>query len=192
LQTLWEVIQSLLATQPRIVSAGYSHHDDADALDHDARERLHRIVGDDPGVNVAALADRAGLTRSTARYHLRVLEQTGVLASAKISGKRRYFRATGDGDGDAEWHAALRDQTTADVVEVIGREGPVSGSTLAAELDRDPSTVSHHLNRLEEAGLVERERDGRAIVNRLTDAAREALATPAARERAERSRGSAD
>jgi DNA-binding transcriptional ArsR family regulator len=42
-------------------------------------------------------------------------------------------------------------------------------------VDRDASTVSHHLSRLEADGLVERERDGPAVVNRLAPATRAAL-----------------
>ncbi|APW96310.1 transcriptional regulator [Halobiforma lacisalsi AJ5] len=39
----------------------------------------------------------------------------------------------------------------------------------------DPSTVSHHLSSLEEDGLVVRERDGPAIVNRVAPEVEPAL-----------------
>jgi DNA-binding MarR family transcriptional regulator len=62
------------------------------------------------------------------------------------------------------------------VLRTPAREGPGSGRDVAAALDRDSGTVSHHLSRLEEDGLVERDRDGRSIVNRLTPTAEAALA----------------
>ena len=191
-RSLLEAVRVWLTSLPRVLSVGaYSRHADSDALDHEARERLYEIVAREPGVNVATLAERSDLARSTARYHLRVLERDGALESANIRGKRRYFRAA-DGEDDAAWHAVVRDDTTAAVIEAIDRHEPASGSTLAAELDRDPSTISHHLDRLEEAGAIERERDGRAVVNRLTAAAREALTAPPGAESADRTRGSAD
>jgi DNA-binding transcriptional ArsR family regulator len=62
------------------------------------------------------------------------------------------------------------------VLVTLAKEGDASVSTIADALDRDPSTVSHHLSRLEEDGLVERERDGRSKVNRLAPATEAALA----------------
>lgn len=61
------------------------------------------------------------------------------------------------------------------VLEAVARLEPTSGSELAATLDRDPSTVSHHLSRLADAGLVKRERDGPALHNSLAPEARPAL-----------------
>ena len=48
-------------------------------------------------------------------------------------------------------------------------------SDLADDLCRDPSTISHHLQRLEEDEIIARERQGRAVVNRLSSDARTAL-----------------
>lgn len=76
----------------------------------------------------------------------------------------------------SELQAAVDEAGPADVLRTLAREGPGFGRDVAAALDRDPSTVSHHLSRLEEDGLVERERDGRSIVNRLTSTAEATLA----------------
>jgi DNA-binding transcriptional ArsR family regulator len=53
---------------------------------------------------------------------------------------------------------------------------PATGATLAEATGRDPSTVSHHLSTLADEGLVERRREGRAVVNTLTPAAEETVA----------------
>ena len=74
-----------------------------------------------------------------------------------------------------ELAAALDDEGTAEVLHALARLGASHGGRLADELDRDASTVSHHLSRLEDAGLVEREREGRAVVNRLAPEVRAML-----------------
>ncbi len=61
------------------------------------------------------------------------------------------------------------------MLDAVARREPASVGELADELGRDPSTVTHHLKRLEEDGLVERERDGRAVVNRLSPEAKTAF-----------------
>jgi DNA-binding transcriptional ArsR family regulator len=151
---------------------GYSLYDDSDPLENDQRGQLYGAITDSPGVRLAALVDRSDASRSTVRYHLRVLEREGLVTSVTLWGNRRLYP---EDDCDPEMAAALSDETSVEFLEAIGRTEPVSGSELAAELDRDDSTVTHHLTRLEDLGLVVRERDGRAIANRLAPHARQAL-----------------
>lgn len=96
------------------------------------------------------------------------------MASAKPRGKRRYYPAAAD---DFELAAALSEPASAAVLEALADAGEARVGQLADDLDRDPSTVSHHLQRLADDGLVERERRGRAVVNRLADPVADALAT---------------
>jgi len=151
---------------------GYSRYDDSDPLDHDARAALYDAVRAQPGVYLSALSERADVNLSTARHHVRVLEDENLVASAKLRGKRRYYPSTTE---DVELAAALSDPATAAVLEALADVGEAHVGLLADELDRDPSTVSHHLQRLADDGLVERERRGRAVVSRLTDAVADAL-----------------
>lgn len=85
-----------------------------------------------------------------------------------------------DAEGDAaeslEFEASDIPEDVENETEDTTDEGPDSVSDLAERLDRDPSTVTHHLDRLAEDGIVERERDGRAVVNKLADSARIAMA----------------
>jgi DNA-binding transcriptional ArsR family regulator len=59
--------------------------------------------------------------------------------------------------------------SVAGLLDALADLGTAHVGLLAEELDRDPSTVSHHLQRLADDELVVRERDGRAVVNRLAD-----------------------
>lgn len=65
--------------------------------------------------------------------------------------------------------AALGDPTRRTIVEQLGR-APASAGDLAARLPVTRQAVAKHLNVLEDAGLVEGERDGRRVVFRLTPA----------------------
>lgn len=150
----------------------YSRYDDSDPLEHDARAEVYEVVNGAPGAYLSKVADRADLPLSTARHHIRVLEREELVSGAKVRGKRRFYPAYTSG---IELAAALDDEATAAVIDAVARFGSASVSDIAAELDRDPSTVSHHLSRLAEDGIVVRERDGRAVINRLSPEARTAL-----------------
>ncbi|MFC7077102.1 winged helix-turn-helix transcriptional regulator [Haloarcula halophila] len=152
--------------------AGYALHSE-DPLEHETRADLAAAIEDNPGAYLSELADASDASMSTVRYHLKVLEREDVVTPVKIRGKRRYF--PGDEPTD-ELAAALADDATETVLRALATVGPASVSALADELDRDPSTVTHHLDRLQESGLVERERDGRAVVNALAPTAAAAMA----------------
>jgi predicted transcriptional regulator len=150
----------------------YSRYDDSDPLEHAARADVFDVVEETPGTYLSEVAERADLPLSTVRHHVRVLEREDLLTGAKVRGKRRFYPAY---SGDLELAAALNDDATAVVLDALSRLGGSSVSELADELERHPSTVTHHLQRLEEDGLVVREREGRAVVTRLSAQTRAAL-----------------
>ncbi|RBI61502.1 hypothetical protein DMJ13_12370 [halophilic archaeon] len=154
----------------------YGGSDESDPLDHEVRAELYERVERTPGVYLSQLDDGTDVSLSTVRHHLRTLEDEGLVSSAKLRGKRRFF----PDDEDVELTAALADPATAAVLDAVARREAASVGELADDLDRDPSTVSHHLSRLADDGLVERERDGRTVVSRLTATAEAAFAGPVA------------
>ncbi|RQG97761.1 winged helix-turn-helix transcriptional regulator [Natrarchaeobius chitinivorans] len=152
---------------------GYQRFSDDDPLEHDARSAIYKEIRSSPGTYLAEISDETGVPVQTARYHLRILEFENLVSRKDVRGHRRYFPIDTE---SAELDAALNDEATAAVLYALADDGPDSVSGLADTLDRDPSTVTHHLGRLEEDGLVERERDGRAVVNRLSADAERLLA----------------
>ena len=142
-----------------------------DPRENETRRRIYEAVERSPGTYIARLAETTSTPRSTVRYHLRVLEETGLVRSETVRGKQRYV-AAGLDDEEATLATAYADEATATVLDALARTMPASVSELAEEIDRTPGTVSHHLDRLETAGLVERERSGNAVLNTLAGPAR--------------------
>ena len=64
---------------------------------------------------------------------------------------------------------ALADPTRLAVVRRLLEGGPGHVGELNQELELDQSLLSHHLKGLRAAGLVESERDGKAVRYRLAD-----------------------
>jgi len=151
----------------------YSRYDDSDPLEHEDRATAFEAIDDSPGVYLTELSEQTGVTLSTLRHHVRVLEREDLIVAARVRGRRRFYPAYTE---DVELAAAMNDEATAAVVDALARLGAASVSELADAVDRDASTLTYHLQRLEADGLVVRERDGRAIVNRLAPEARDALA----------------
>lgn len=160
------VIDSLVDRLPDVgplvvlAPAGYSRHDDSDPLNHETRLEIYEQVTASPGTYVTEVATATDTPLSTVRYHVRVLEGEDLVREKRLTGKRRLFpeRST-----DVAVHAALNDDSTATIVDAIDRLDQPTVSVLADETGRSDSTVSYHLSRLEESGVVVRERDGNRV-----------------------------
>lgn len=147
-----------------LLFAGYSRYDNSDPLKNRVRKRVYDAVKGSPGTYTVELARTTRIPRSTVRYHVRILEEEKLIFSEKILGRQRYFPR---GTDNIELIAALKDEASRSVLAAIHRLEPVSGSHLASDLDRAPSTISYHLSRLTEMGLVEQEHENGAVLNRL-------------------------
>lgn len=159
-----------------VALGGYQRYANDDPLEHDARAAIYEHLQQFPGSYLTKVSTETGVPLSTVRYHVRVLEFENLVRNATLRGRRRYFPL---GTAPNELDAALNDDAPTAVLETLVREGADSVSGLAEKLDRDPSTITHHLQRLEEDGLVERERDGRAVVNRVVPEVEAALLSTA-------------
>ncbi|WP_254821181.1 helix-turn-helix domain-containing protein [Haloglomus halophilum] len=150
----------------------YSRYDDSDPLELDARRHVYEAISDQPGEPITAVSDRADVNLSTARHHVKVLEREGLVATGRVRNCERFYPA---GTDDLELAAAMADECTADILDALVRLEPASVSGLAEAVDRSPSTVTHHLQKLEDDDIVVRERNGRSVENKLSAAARAAL-----------------
>ncbi len=133
-----------------------------DVLEHPNRRELATAIREGEGVSTPQAADRVDLSLSTVRYHLRRLEEAGVVCSREAGGTLYWFPA-GQAQATLDKQAVLSIGRTRDVFEAI-REAPGTGlRQLAERLDAYPSLVHPVVDRLVEAGLVERERHGRTV-----------------------------
>ena len=155
-------------------------NDGEDPLEHDLRDDLVRWVEASPGTTLTELSDRTEASLSTVRHHLRVLEGERLLRSRKIRGNRRFFPHDAENE---ELIAALESEPTATIVATLRDRGAATVGELVDAVDRSYSTVSYHLGRLDDEGVIVREREGATKVTELAPATRAALgADPRATE----------
>lgn len=132
------------------------------ALDHPVRRSLHGIVAGEPGIHYQAVVQKVGLGHGAVEHHLRRLVADGEIVVVRSDGYTCYFPKGVD-------HRAAR---TAGVLKSAGarkvfaavQETPGAAVTdIAKSTGLSPGTVSHHLKRLRERGVVESWRDGRTV-----------------------------
>lgn len=149
-----------------VILLGYSRYDNSDPLEHEGRAVVFDAIEETPGIYLSAMRGHTDLSLSTLRHHLRVLEREELILSVKVHGKRRFYPADTE---RIELTAALNEEATSNVIDALCHLGLATVSELADELDRDPSTVTHHLQRLEDDDIVRRKRSGRVVMNCLVE-----------------------
>lgn len=152
-------------------SSGLAREDTENVLEQPTRERVYDSIRESPGIGLERLVETTAVTKSTVRYHTRILRSAGLIDSTTVAGTLRFAPA----EVDVDVAGVLGVDATRTVLEAVAEHEPASVATVAEATDRAPSTVSHHLSALEERGVVDRERAGEAVVTRLTDRTRSVI-----------------
>lgn len=153
----------------------YGRHDGSDPLEHETRERIHERVSAAPGRTLTELSEALDTPLSTVRHHVKVLERERVVVSRKLRGNRRLYPL---GAEHAELAAALHEESSAAVLAALHDQGRATVGEVVDHVEKSYSTVSYHLSRLADEGLVVQEREGRRTVSRLAPDVESLLEAP--------------
>lgn len=141
----------------------YSRITPGDVLDHETRAAAYELLRKQPGLSLGEIAEELGAARSTVRHHVRKLEEAGMVRHV-TEGRCRIHYPTGREEEAVAEHL-LRHPKRARIVELLGIR-PLSLVELAHVMEANPGSVHFHLNKLTEAGLVERHENGSVVYRR--------------------------
>lgn len=128
-------------------------------LEPEARRQVLETVLTYPALRLAEIARHTGLAPNLVDYHLEALLDAELVVEATFEGHRRFYPLPvpgAPGVADAEWLAVLREPVRLQVALRLVQESPATHTALAEEAGVSKSTLSHHLGRLVEVGLLQR------------------------------------
>lgn len=128
-----------------------------EVLDHETRAAVYSLLKERPGLSLQEISEELDLSRSTARHHLRVLEDADMIGH-RAQGRCRVHFPVGRRSEAVREHL-LSHPTRQAIVEMVHDE-PRSLVEMARELEANPGAVAFHLDKLTEAGLIERYENG--------------------------------
>lgn len=124
------------------------------------RRRLFEAIKRTPGIHLREVVRALSLPYGTAEYHLRVLEQEGLVRSVADDNFRRYYPSD-FAFADRAVLGLLRKRPVRRIVMALLDRGELTHQDLVAAAGLKPSTLSYHLTRLEQLKVVRLRRDGR-------------------------------
>ena len=133
------------------------------------RKEIFEYISENPGEHLAGITRQFGMSSSSARHHLDVLEWSDRIVSHK-SGKQKHFypnqngyRQYTQGFEYKEIMAILKNDTCRGMVKVIINNDKANQKMIASALQIHPSTVNWHAKRLRSAEIIFKSRDGKDI-----------------------------
>jgi predicted transcriptional regulator len=145
------------------------HDDEEDVLELETRKEIFEHVRANPGVHFSQLKRDLEMETGLLQHHLRTLEDYDVLTSEDHQGKRRLFVAQELDEEERAILSSLRYETTRHILLFLLEERKARNREIAEELGVSPATVSWHVSRLVENGIVSEVRDGRTTRYTVTD-----------------------
>jgi DNA-binding MarR family transcriptional regulator len=133
-------------------------------LDNDVRNRVHECITTTPGVTIKEITQLLGVGWGTAVYHLARLEQERLIVSERHRQFRRYYK-NGGGivNDDKTAFSELKNPMTQRLAAEIASHPGAMQKELCATVGISPSLAHKHLNRLEEAHLLTKQREWKTV-----------------------------
>jgi predicted transcriptional regulator len=119
----------------------------------DTKARLLQYIEENPGIRYRELLRMAGLVNGVLTYHLAALEKSDVIKVDRQSRITRYYPVSVP-DNESAVLKFVRHEPVRQIVLYILENDMCTFNEIVDHAQKAPSTVSSHLKRLKEAGII--------------------------------------
>ena len=152
------VVIAAIATIIAVITAGgIKYVTPENVLDTDVRKNLYQYIDDYPGSHLREIARELDLKPSNAAWHLRKLEQTNLVRSRAIGGKRVYYLVEGgiEARREAIAESVLKNKNAREIMLYLQGNPGRHLLEIANALGLNHHTVKWHIKKMYMAELVE-------------------------------------
>lgn len=136
----------------------------------ETRKKIYELIRASPGIHFREIERRLKIATGNLQYHLHYLEERNLIRSERDGKYTRYFpKDLRLDDVDREILSFLRRRTSRWILMYLLENPDANNKDISRSAGLSPSTVSWHMNKLLEAGIVERRVEGRESYFRVKD-----------------------
>lgn len=134
-----------------------------EALELETRKKIYDTVKRFPGLHLRELSRQLGLSVPLVDYHLNFLEKYGIVAGISDEQYKRFYPKDPLGAeqktdvlsaDEKRIIALLRQRIPLQIVLFILKQGNAQHKEMVPFMGVSPSTLSHHLNKLQRRGIL--------------------------------------
>ena len=133
----------------------------ADEADEGNANRVLRFIQEHPGCHLRRVRNELQISMGTAQYHLERLEKAGRVTSNRRGLFRFYFPIGIFQDNEKSLLEVLSQETARDILIFIIEQTDPTQSDIVVKIGVSAASVSWHVNRLVELGLITELREGK-------------------------------
>ena len=139
------------------LASGVKYVTPENVLDTEIRKNLYEYIDECPGSHLREIARELDLKPSNAAWHLRKLEQTNLVRSRYIGGKKVYYLVEGgiESRKQAIAEAILRNKNALDIIRYLQENPGKHLLEIAHALKLNHHVVKWHINKMYLAELIE-------------------------------------
>lgn len=131
-------------------------------LDLETRRRIYEQINKSPGVHFRELERRLKLVVGSLQYHLHYLEKKKLIVASNDDDYLRYFVIDKNlNEKEIKILSLLRRSSCRHILIQLLNNPDLNNKDLSLAVGLSPSTISWNLNKLVEAGVIERKKTGR-------------------------------
>ncbi|WP_422656682.1 winged helix-turn-helix transcriptional regulator [Methanosarcina sp. UBA411] len=131
-------------------------------LDLETRRKIYEQINKSPGVHFRELERRLKLVVGSLQYHLHYLEKKKLIVASNDDDYLRYFVIDKNlNEKERKILSLLRRSSCRHILIQLLNNPDLNNKDLSLAVGLSPSTISWNLNKLVEAGVIERKKTGR-------------------------------
>ena len=124
-------------------------------FDNNIRTNIYEFILKNPGLHMSALSRKMNIPKSTLNYHLKCLIDDDYI-NQKHDGKYiRYYVRNTIGEHEKKLINIIRQYVPLRILLLLFLEPNATQKQIGKYLDRHPTTISFHMDKLIEIGLIE-------------------------------------
>lgn len=135
-------------------------------LELEKRRKIYNFILEYPGLHIREISRRIDIPFSTLDYHLNYLKKRGLLKAKSEERYNRYYVTNKIGNKEKKILSFLRKDTPRGVILLLLAYVACSQTEISENLEKDPSTISFHLKKLESMDIIERATASNGLIHK--------------------------
>lgn len=151
------IIAAIAAAIAYFTFGGIKYVNADNVLDKEVRKNLYEYIDEFPGSHLREIARELDLKPSNAAWHLRKLEQTNLVRSRNIGGKKVFYLVEGGVEArkQAVAESILKNCNARKILNFLANNPGKHLLEIANALEMNHHTVKWHIDKMYEAELID-------------------------------------